>query len=122
MVMIFTVLLLLLKLLEIYIYSPLPSKQQIKFGHGYGDAREFPYLGTSRVVIWSNRTNKALKLVCVSLSTEPLLTCGEFGFNGENRSPLSEARYLDRCDVPLVPVDLFRFSLHHEQTSVDYTP
>ncbi len=80
MVMIFTVLLLLLKLLELHIYSPLPSKQQIKFGHGYGDAREFPDLGTSSVVSWSNRTNKAATRVCVSLSTEPLITCGEFGF------------------------------------------
>jgi hypothetical protein len=95
MVLIFTVLLLLLKQLELYIYSPLPSKQQIKFGHGYGDAREFSYLGTSRVVTWSNRTNKALKLVCVSLSTEPLITCGEFGFGFMERidSALSEALF-----------------------------
>jgi hypothetical protein len=64
-----------------------------------------PDLGTSRVVSWPNKTNKASTRVCVSLSTEPLITCGEFGFMERIDSPLSEARYLDRCDVPLVTVD-----------------
>ena len=43
---------------------------------------------------------------CVSLSQMSLCvtTCGEFGFNGENRSPLVK-HALDRCDVPLVPED-----------------
>ncbi len=107
MVMVFTVLLLLLlKLLEIYIYIRLYLQSKIKFGDGYGDAQEFPYLGTNKVITWSNKTNKASTRVCVSLLTEPLITCGEFGFMERIDCALSEARYLDRCDVPLVPVDI----------------
>ena len=75
----------------------------------------FPILEKAESSLLSNRTNKASTRVCVSLSTEPLITCGEFGFMERIDSPLSEARYLDRGDMPLVPEDLFRFSLNHEQ-------
>jgi hypothetical protein len=36
--------------------------------------------GTNKVITWSNKTKSALTRVCVSLSNEPLITCGEFGF------------------------------------------
>jgi hypothetical protein len=69
--------LLLLKLLESYTFA-FHFKAKIKFGHGYGDAREFPYLGTSKVITLVNKNKKGIdKSVCVSLSNESLITIGK---------------------------------------------
>jgi hypothetical protein len=64
-------------------------KTQIKFDYDYVVLENLLFefyagLGTIKVITWSNKRSR----VCVSLSNESLITtCGEFGFNGEKRSP-----------------------------------
>ena len=59
---------------------------KIKFGFGYVMLENLLFefyagLGTNKVITWSNKTNRALRRVCVFLSKLSWLitTCGEFG-------------------------------------------